>query len=119
MEFLDDVLVKAKDVLESACRGTEKAVSVGKQKMDISSMKTALSRRYEALGRAVIEPLESGEDFPEEVGAIIEDIRNREEALLLAQEKLSETSGKDYCPSCGKVNPPKANFCSSCGEKLA
>ncbi|MBR6694564.1 MAG: zinc ribbon domain-containing protein [Clostridia bacterium] len=119
MEFLDDVLVKAKDVFESACRTTEKAVNVGKQKIDISSMKTALAKRYEALGRAVIEPLEEGEDLPDEVADIIEDIRVREEALQSAQEKLSDISGKDYCPACGKSNPAGARFCNGCGEKLA
>lgn len=118
MEFLDDVLNKARDVFDSAYKKTEQVVINGKQKMDISSMRTAIAKRYEKLGREVAGELEEAEDLPENIASLIEDIRNREELLRIAEEELSQTGGKRACAICGAKNRSGAKFCNNCGAEL-
>ncbi len=119
MEFLDDVLNKARGVLDSAYKKTEKAVNVSKQKMDISSMRQAIARRYEKLGREVIKEFDDETDLPAEIASIVADIREREQILKLAEEELGESSGKTACPSCGIKNRAGAKFCNGCGAALS
>lgn len=118
MEILNDVLNKARDVLDTAYKKTEKAVNVSKQKMDISSMRQAIARRYEKLGREVIKEFDDVTDLPDNIAAIVSDIREREQILRLAEEELGESSGKAACRSCGAKNRAGAKFCNSCGAPL-
>ncbi len=118
MEFLDDVLNKAKDVFYTAYRKTEKAVSISKQKMDISSMRTAIAKRYEKLGREVITELDGADELPSNIASLIEDIRSREELLRLAEEQLGQEAGKFACSACGSKNRSGAKFCNNCGAEL-
>ena len=118
MDFFEDVITKARDVLDSAYDTTEKVVTVQKQKMELSSMKKALSKRYEAFGRAVITEVEEGEEIPEKAWSLIEDIRSREEAYAEAKDKLDMASGKNFCSVCNTANSQKAHYCSNCGAEL-
>ncbi len=114
MDFFDDVLNKTRDALDVAYKKTEQAVMTGKQKMDISSMRSAITKRYEALGREIISEIEDSNELPKNIEAIVKDIRKREEILRLAESEL----GKATCSLCGAKNTTSAKFCTNCGAQM-
>ncbi len=118
MEFLDEVLVKAKNVFDVAKNKTEEAVAIGKQKYDIASMESRLNKSYNALGRLCYENYKCDENAADEIKALILEITSEIEAIELARAELVKIKGNRLCPKCGAAITEASAFCNYCGEKL-
>lgn len=118
MDFLDDVLVKAKNVLDIAKNKTEEAVAIGKQKYDIASMENRLSKSYNALGRLTFETYKNDDAVSDEIKALINEIESEIEAIVIAKAEIEKIKSNRFCPACSAPISESAVFCSACGEKL-
>lgn len=118
MDFINEVLEKAKDVFEVAKEKTDQAVAIGKQKYDIAALESRLNKSYGALGRLCFENYGNDENTPDEIKALIAEIENEIEAIALAREELAKIKSNRVCPTCGKAVSDNSAFCNHCGEKL-
>ncbi len=118
MDFLDDVLAKAKDVFDIAKNKTEEAVAIGKQKYDIASMENRLNKSYSALGRVCFETYKNEENISDEIKALINEIESEMEAIEKAKIEINKIKSNRFCPTCSAPVAENAAFCSACGEKL-
>ncbi len=118
MDFLDDVLVKAKNVFDIAKNKTEEAVAIGKQKYDIASMENRLNKSFNALGRITFETYKDDEQVSDEIKALINEIESEIEAISIAKAEIEKIKSTRFCPNCAASISESAVFCSACGEKL-
>ena len=118
MDFLDDVLVKAKNVFDIAKNKTEEAVAIGKQRYDIASMENRLNKSYNALGRLAFETYKQDADVSDEIRALINEIESEIEAIGIAKAEIEKIKSNRFCPNCAAPISESAVFCSACGEKL-
>ncbi len=118
MDFLDDVLVKAKDMFDIAKNKTEEAVAIGKQKYDIASMESRLNKSYNALGRLCYEVYSNDESVSDEIKALIKEIASEIEAIEDAKAQIIKIKSNRFCAKCGAPVNESAVFCGQCGEKL-
>lgn len=118
MEFFEDAISKAKGAFDVAYKKTSEVISVQRQKIDVATMKTKLSKEYELLGKLVIDAVENGTDIPEGAKIKVKEIRAREVEIEAANDEILKTQGKKFCPNCGASNVHEAHFCYACGESF-
>lgn len=118
MDFLNDVLEKAKDVFDVAKEKTEEAVAVGKQKYDIAMLENRLNKSYGALGRICYENYKNDENAPDEIKALINEVESEIKAVKAAYDQLAKMKSNRVCPTCNKAVSDEAAYCNHCGEKL-
>lgn len=118
MDFLDDVLEKAKNVFDVAKNKTEEVVAIGKQKYDIAAMENRLNKSYNALGRLCYENYKADDSCADEIKALIAEITSEIEAIQLARAEIVKMKGNRFCPKCGEAVTEASVFCNHCGEKL-
>lgn len=118
MDILNEAVSKAKDIFDIAYKKAENVASVGMQKIDVASMKSNLSKQYEAFGKAVIEFAENSEDTSDNIKNMISSIRTLEAEISNAEQKILKAKGKKFCENCGASNVSEAHFCYACGESF-
>ncbi len=118
MEFFEDALNKAKGAFDVAYKKTSEVVSVQRQKFDVASMNSKLSKEYELLGKLVIDAVENGTDIPEGAKIKTKEIRAREAEIEAAKDEILKAQGKKFCVNCGAANVREAHFCYACGESF-
>ncbi len=117
MEFnINDVVSKAKDIIDVAAETAEKAVNVQKKKINIAAIKNKLAKEYETLGRVYYESLtkENAEKLNDAVNAV----KDRLTELETAKKALAEEKESKVCVSCGATVANDSAFCSFCGASL-
>ena len=70
MDFLDNVVSKAKEVFDVAYKKTEVAVSTGKQKFDLATIENKLSKDYEKLGAIYYNIIKDAEQIDEKTNEL-------------------------------------------------
>ena len=118
MEFFEDAINKAKGAFDVAYKKTSEVVSVQRQKIDVATMKTKLSKEYELLGKLVIDAVENGTEISEGARIKVKEIRAREAEIEAAKDEILRAQGKKFCPNCGASNVREAHFCYACGESF-
>ena len=119
MEFFEEAINKVKDAFDVATKKTNDVVSLQKQKFDLASMQSKLSKDYETLGRLCLDTVISGADLSDEAKALAGEIVDKEEQAEKLNAEILKAKGKKFCASCGTANNAEANFCYVCGHKLA
>lgn len=90
MDFLDEAVLKAKEVFEIACEKTEQVVNTSKQKIEVLTLQKKLEKDYQALGEIYYEIIK---DSPDEATAnIVADIKDKMEKLASFNEKENENT---------------------------
>lgn len=118
MDFLDEVVTKAKDMFDIAKNKTEEAARIGKQKFDIASMENRLNKSYGALGRLYFENYKSEENIPDELKALIFEINSELETIEIARAEIAKIKSTRFCAKCGGAVTEASVYCNHCGEKL-
>lgn len=118
MNSFDDTVQKAKEVLDIAAKKTGEFVSVGKQKIKISSLYSKLNKAYTSLGKRCYSELKNNEVDDLEVAALISEIKQYIAEIKNLKEEIDNIEGKIACNKCGhKINKNSA-FCNFCGAKI-
>ena len=115
----DNIVDKAKETFEGVYKKAEKAVSVQKQKIDVYSLETKLSRSYEILGKLCYDAIRNDEPFDaESVKPVTDDIAEKIQMIESANEDILKAKNKKVCEKCGAQIDKNAVFCSACGKKI-
>lgn len=118
MDFLDNAINKAKEVVDIAYKKTEEVVLTEKQRFDIASLNSKIDKDYKALGEIFYKHYKDSEDIPEDAKAIMNSINEKILKIKELKEEIGETKNKAVCPKCQNYIPKNSAFCSVCGEKL-
>ena len=118
MEFLDNAVAKAKEAWDIISKKTGEAVSVGKQKFDISSLEVKLSKEYEKLGKVYFNMIKDQNPENEKVAKIVASIKEKKQEIKVCKDKLNETRNKRVCPNCGATIDDDSIYCNFCGTEL-
>ena len=118
MGFFDETFVKAKDMFDVAAKKTEEVAARGKQKYDIASLKSKLSKNYEALGMIYYNQLDFDNLTDEETKLTVMRIRENIKDIEKANAELLKLKNKKVCPVCSVGVDPKSAYCNACGAKL-
>lgn len=118
MGFIEETIVKAKEVFDVAGRKTSEAITVQKLKVNAASLESQIAKDYEALGRLVFAGSREGSRCDEAVEELMAEIDGKLIRLESLQAEIAHTRGNLICASCGSANNPGAVFCNKCGEKL-
>ncbi len=116
----DNILVKAKEVFETAYKKADDVVSAQKQKFDISSLEAKLSKDFEALGRIYFEAV-CKEQNPEgeEAEKLIKAIAEKTAQIEEMKKEVFKSKNKKICPECGAALDKNSLYCSVCGVKIS
>ena len=118
MDFFDNALNKAKEVIDVAYKKTEEVVATEKQRFDIASLNSKIDKDYKALGELYFMLYKNREDVHEEAKPIFADIKEKFLKISELKEEISEAKNKAVCPHCQSYIAKNSVYCSVCGEKL-
>ncbi|MBQ8203439.1 MAG: zinc ribbon domain-containing protein [Clostridia bacterium] len=118
MDFLDNALNKAKEVIDVAYKKTEEVVATEKQRFDIASLNSKIEKDYKALGEIYYNLLKESDDIPDEAKPHFADITEKLERIKELRDDIGEAKNKAVCPHCQSYIPKNCVYCSVCGEKL-
>lgn len=118
MEFFEDAINKAKGAIDVAYKKTNEAVSIQKQKFDIASMESKLSKSFEELGKVALDFINAGTEPTEEAKSLAEEIVAKQKEIDAAKNDVLKAQGKKFCRNCGIANVANAHFCYACGADL-
>lgn len=91
MGFLDDAIIKTKEVLDVACKKTDEIVTVEKQKFNIASLKSKREKDFAKLGKIYFEIIkENPEDQSEEVCSLVDDICNKNDEIARLNDEIDK-----------------------------
>ena len=107
MDMFENLLDKAKDAFDVALKATGEAVDTGKQKFNVVSLETKISKDYKALGELCYKK-HKGEDIDFEKINEINEIK----------QAIKNAKAKRICAACGAAIEEDTIFCSYCGAKL-
>ncbi len=118
MEFFEDAINKARDAFDTACKKTNDVVNLQKQKFDLASMESKLSKDFEKFGRVCYDFVATGGEVTAEAKALAEEITAKKAEIEAARNDILKAQGKKFCGKCGAANVSEAHFCYTCGESF-
>ena len=118
MDLFDDLLDKARDAFDVAVKATEDVVDTGKQKFNVVSLETKISKDYKALGELCYKK-HKGEDIDfEKINELVADIDAKINEINEIKQAIKNAKAKRICAACGAAIEEDTIFCSYCGAKL-
>ncbi len=118
MEFFDDAINKAREVLDVACKKTNEVVTEQKQKFDIASIENKRSKDFKKLGELYFNEIKDFDIENSEIKALVEAIKEKNEKIKELKQEINAAKDKTACAHCGAVIEKDSAFCPQCGEKL-
>lgn len=119
MNSIDNALNKAKDVFDVACKKTGEAVTVQKQKFDISSLKNQCDKDFCKLGKIYFETIKNNTEFDnEEISELVNDVKEKQEKIEELKKEILDAKNKRVCPNCNANIDASSVYCNSCGAKV-
>ena len=117
MDF-ENVIDKAKEVFEVAYKKTGEAVSLGKQKYDLSVLENKISKNYEALGRLCFRSVKKGHTINlDGTDTLNEKIKARISRIDELKVQIMTVKNQKPCVNCGTAIDKETVFCPACGAK--
>lgn len=118
MDFLDDMLSKAKDAIDVASKKTGEVVNTQKQKFDIASLESKRSKDFAVLGEIYYNKIKDGECDDENISELVLAIKEKSDKIDKLKAEINSAKNKRICPKCGAAIDQISNYCNACGEKL-
>ena len=118
MDMFENLLDKAKDAFDVALNATGEAVDTGKQKFNVVSLETKISKDYKTLGELCYKK-HKGEDIDfEKINELVDDIDAKINEINEIKQAIKNAKAKRICAACGAAIEEDTIFCSYCGAKL-
>lgn len=115
---IDEILNRAKDMVNVAAKKTNDVVEVSKLKLEAAKLQGELKALYAQLG---IEAYDSKKEFLAE-DAVCKEIMDEIDALLEKIDAVNETvadrQNTPVCPECGAKTKVEHFYCPICGTPL-
>lgn len=118
MGYFKEILGKTKDFMVTAYQKTSGAVSVEKQKFDVTSIKVKRDSDFKALGKIYFEMLQSGEEIPEQAKELYDSIVLKNQEIDKINAQIQSAKNKRVCPNCNANIDVNSVYCNVCGEKV-
>lgn len=118
MDLFDEILDKAKVAFDVAVKATEDAAQTGKQKFNIASLESKITKDYKALGEAFYNFKKSGEIDDEAIDELIASIDDKKAKIDELKEEIRKSKADRVCANCGAAIEENTVFCPICGQKL-
>ena len=116
---LDNILVKAKDVFETAYKKADDVVSIQKQKFDVSSLENKLNKDFETLGRLCYEEMQKGAfSDAQAFKTVFDEISSKSAQIEEMKNCILKAKNKKRCPACDAAIDKNSVFCNVCGVKF-
>lgn len=119
MGLFEDVVVNARTAANVVGKKAGRFVDASKLRISAADLNNEISKRFEAMGRAVYESRKSGGDASAQVDEGISAIDDLYEQLAAVNDQLAQAQEKIICKNCGQENAQGSVFCSKCGHKLS
>lgn len=120
MKFeLDKLMEMGSRVVETAARTTGKVVDKGRDKVEIYSLQTKLSKAQKQLGALVYMLHKTGQENQPMMEHYISEIDRIKMQLQLLDAPAEESIHTAECPTCGAEVSEDAMFCRRCGAELS
>ena len=119
MDLLDNAINKAKEVIYVAYKKTGEVVTTERQRFDVASLKSKRDKDFLALGKLWFEIIKDDESVSDEVKAIVNEIKQKNEKIEELNTEILNTKNKRVCPNCSAAIDNNATFCSSCGSRVS
>ena len=117
MATWEDVVCKAKELADAACRKVADVADLTKQKLKLAENERAIRDAMEALGHLYYDNCKGDPLNGELVNELVCQIDELKAANEELQATIDNACGCKTC-SCGGTNPADAAFCNRCGNKL-
>jgi hypothetical protein len=92
MDFLDEAVLKAKELIDVACQKTGEVVNTSKQKIEILTLQKKLEKNYQALGEIYYEMIKDSPN--EETAEIVADVKSLMEKLAEFKNQAGDETEK-------------------------
>ncbi len=118
MSFLDDILDKGKNVVNSVSKNTDTAVRFSKLKVKESQINGDIKSKTEKLGAIIYDMVKTNVKENEEFDALIAQIDEDYTKLAEVEAELDALKNVVTCPKCGVKTKNDNAYCPKCGAKL-
>ena len=118
MDLFDDLLDKARDAFDVAVKATEDAAETGKQKFNIASLESKLSKDYKSLGELYYKQQKGEETDGAQIERLIAEIDSKKQKIKEIKDEIRKSKADRICASCGAAIQDDTVFCPVCGAKL-
>jgi len=118
MGFLDDAIIKTKEVFDVACKKTDEVVTTQKQKFNIASLESKCEKDYADLGRIYYKLVKDSTEIDDETRNLVDAIREKCEEITRLKADIQNAKNKRICPNCNANIDVNSVFCNNCGTKL-
>ena len=120
------LLDKLNTLAATATNKANNAIENGKLNLKINSEERKIAEFTLNIGELLVDKLDAGETFDDEIMALYASIQAAREVILRAQADMeanrqaAEAAGSagPVCASCGAPLAEDAKFCASCGTKV-
>ena len=110
MDFLDNAISKAKEVVDIAYKKTEEVVTTEKQRFDIASLNSKIDKDYKALGQIFYNLYKDNDNIPDNAKIIMEAIDEKLLKIKELKEEIGDSKNKAVCPHCQSYIPKALLF---------
>lgn len=93
------------------------AIETGKLNLKINSEEKKIAEYTQNIGELIVDKLDIGETFDDEVMALYMSIKGSRETIASLKSEI-DSLRQIICPGCGAVLGEKDNFCANCGMKV-
>lgn len=117
-EYIDNAIVKAREVIDVAVKKTGEVITVEKLKYNLSVIKNDREKDLAALGVMYYKLLKESEMPDEETEALVNSIAEKTAKIKELKEEISNTNNKKCCENCGSFVSTDSSYCKNCGSKF-
>lgn len=115
---------KASSLASEAANKANTAIENGRLGLKISSEEKKIDTYTTTLGQLLLDKLDAGETFDDEVMALYSSIQAARQVIAAARAEIEANRQREQaedgprCPSCGQAVADEDKFCSQCGVRL-
>ena len=116
---LDKLFDMGNKVAEAAAKTTSKVVGLGRDRVEIYTLQTRLSKAQKQLGALVYMLHKTGQENAPMIDHYIQEIDRLKMQLAILDAPAEDTVSMTECPTCGAEVVQDAMFCGRCGAELS
>lgn len=116
--MFDDIVLKARDLCESATKISGEIYEVSKYKYECIKLNGEIKKLYEQLGSSVYTMFKKKYDNEELIESLTEEIDEHLDRLREINAILSSLQKVEVCSVCGAKNETANRYCAKCGSRL-